>query len=481
MPAGTQAWRTVSQSSGRRRTALPRGTMPRPSTGSGWHTARLRRSGPPIRSFRHCVRPGKLRLTRLRRRFIEFRAGRPAMTASSDDTSSTSRSDRRKPARVRNRHYMIAPVAPGLTRQTLIDRLKPAADVEVVQTHAVERGSISPPIAVVRMTDESAAALRRSTGGALVIEPDRYLRAASFAGSSRAAAAMTPLSPGFAVTIQALSESGQPMEHAEVQIAGEQGVARGLTGKDGKVDFTLYGELPETITELLVKARSGYRALWRRWPNLQVDAVNKFNLEPLSLPKAPDWGAKAMRFDQLPSEYRGKEIKIALIDSGVATSHKQLAEIAHGIDIRGDADGRSWSQDVLGHGTQCAGIIAAIPDAASGVRGYAPEAELHVCRLPPDARCSDLLAALDYCVQSGIDVAFLGFGCERGSAIVEQRIEAAKRNGVAMIAAAGNSAGAVLFPAFSPHVLAVRAIGQVGSDPEHIQLANQSHPQSSLS
>jgi len=388
------------------------------------------------------------------------------MTASSDETSSTSRSDRRKPARVRNRHYMIAPVAPGLTRQTLIDRLKPAANVEIVQTYAVERGSISPPIAVVRMTDESAAALRRSTGGALVIEPDRYLRAASFAGSSRAAAAMTPLSPGFAVTIQALSESGQPMEHAEVQITGEQGVARGLTGKDGKVDFTLYGELPETITELLVKARSGYRGLWRRWPNLQVDAVNKFNLEPLSLPTAPDWGGKAMRFDQLQNEFRGKGIKIALIDSGVATSHKQLAKIAHGIDLRGDAEGRSWSQDVLGHGTQCAGIIAAIPDAASGVRGYAPEAELHVCRLPPDARCSDLLAALDYCVQNGIDVACLGFGCERGSAIVEQRIEAAKRNGVAMIAAAGNSAGAVLFPAFSPHVLAVGAIGQVGSYPE---------------
>jgi hypothetical protein len=388
------------------------------------------------------------------------------MTASLDDTSSTPRSDRRKSARVRSRHYMIAPAAPGVTRQTLIDRLKSAADVEIVQTYAVERGNISPPIAVVRMTDVSAAALRRSTGDTLVIEPDRYLRAASFVGSSRATAAMSPLSPGFATTIQAVSESGQPVEHAEVQIAGEQGVARGLTGKDGKVDFTLYGELPETITELLVKARSGYRALWRRWPNLQVDAVNKFSLEPLPQPKAPDWGAKAMRFDQLPSEYRGKEIKIALIDSGVATSHKQLAKINHGIDIRGDADGRSWAQDVLGHGTQCAGIIAAIPATAGGIRGYAPEAELHVCRLPPDARCSDLLAALDYCVQSGIDVACLGFGCERGSAIVEQRIAAAKQQGVAMIAAAGNSAGAVLFPAFSPHVLAVGAIGQVGSYPE---------------
>src|SRR6267154_1129976 len=125
------------------------------------------------------------------------------MTASSDDTSSTSRSDRRKPARVRNRHYMIAPVAPGLTRQTLtrqtlIDRLKPAANVEIVQTYAVERGSISPPIAVVRMTDESAAALRRSTGGALVIEPDRYLRAASFMGSSFMGSSFMGSSPAIA-------------------------------------------------------------------------------------------------------------------------------------------------------------------------------------------------------------------------------------------------------------------------------------------
>src|SRR5258707_11872464 len=133
------------------------------------------------------------------------------MTRSRDLHGTTSRSVRGNPPRISNRHYMIAPVAPGLTRQTLIDRLKPAANVEIVQTYAVERGSISPPIAVVRMTDESSAALRRSTGGALVIEPDRYLRAASFAGSSRAAATTTPLSPRFAVTIQALPENGQPM------------------------------------------------------------------------------------------------------------------------------------------------------------------------------------------------------------------------------------------------------------------------------
>ena len=395
------------------------------------------------------------------------------MTASSDDTSFASRSNRRKFASTRNSYYMIAPSGLGVTRQTLIDRLSRVADVEVVQTYA-ERGTISPPIAVVRTSDENAAALRRSTGGALVIEPDRYLRAASFMGSSfmsssppsPAIAAMNALGSGFALTIQVLTESGQPVEHAEVQLVGEQGAVQGLTDKHGKVDLTLYGELPDTVTELSVKPRAGYWGLWRHRPNLQADAVNTFTLESLSLPNALDWGGKAMRFDQLPTECRGTGIKIALIDSGIAISHKQLARIDHGIDIRGGGEGGSWSQDVFGHGTQCAGIISAIPDEAHGIRGYAPESELHVCRLPRDARCSDLVGALDYCLQTGIDIAFLGFGCNRGSAIVEQRIAAAKQQGVGIIAAAGNSAGAVLFPACSPHILAVGAIGQIGSYPE---------------
>src|SRR3981189_88535 len=395
------------------------------------------------------------------------------MTASSDDTSFASRSDRRKFASTRNSYYMIAPSGRGVTGQTLIDRLNRVADVEVVQTYA-ERGTISPPIAVVRTSDENAAALPRSTGGALIIEPDRYLRAASFMGSSfmgssppsPAIAAMNALGPGFAITIQVMTESGQPVEHAEVQLVGEQGAVQGLTGKDGKVDLILHGALPDTVTELLVKPRSGYWGLWRHRPNLQADAVNTFTLESLSLPNALDWGGKAMRFDQLPTECRGTGIKIALIDSGIAISHKQLARMDHGIDIRGGGEGRSWSQDAFGHGTQCAGIISGIPDEAREISGYAPESELHVCRLPCDARCSDLVAALDYCLQTGIDIACLGFGCERGSAIVEQRIAAAKQQGVGIIAAAGNSAGTVLFPACSPHVMAVGAVGQTGSYPE---------------
>ena len=388
------------------------------------------------------------------------------MTASSDETRAAPRANRRKPASA-NR-YMIAPAAPGITRQALIDRLGRLDNVEILRTSAERDAGPCPPVAAVRMSDETAAALRRSSAGTLVIEPDRYMRAASFAATVPRFRAMPPTTafgPEFAVTIQVLGEGGKPVERAEVCVVGEQASAQGLTGKDGRVELTLHSELPETISELFVNARSGYWGLWRHRPELQADTPNTITLKRLALPDTQEWGGKAMRFDQLPTEFRGAGVKIALIDSGVATSHKQLAGIKYGIDIRGGEE-RSWAQDYMGHGTPCAGLIAAVPDVTLGIRGYAPESELHVCRLPPDARCSDIVAALDYCLEAGIDVACLGFGCKRGSAIVEQRIAAAKRQGVGIVAAAGNSAGMVLFPACSPHVLAIGAIGQTGSYPE---------------
>jgi subtilisin len=46
-----------------------------------------------------------------------------------------------------------------------------------------------------------------------------------------------------------------------------------------------------------------------------------------------------MRFDLIPNQCSGAGIKIAVIDSGVATSHRQLTGIDHGIDL-GDAEGQ---------------------------------------------------------------------------------------------------------------------------------------------
>ena len=157
------------------------------------------------------------------------------MTASYHDWRSASRRRGRKPAPAR--HYMIAPAALGVTRQALVDRLSRLGNIEILRTYAELPLTSSPPIAVVRMSDEAAAALhryavalRRSTAGAFIIEPDRYLRASSFAGVSpkfQPKPVMSVLGPGLAVAIRVLSENGEPVEQAEVRTPRGAGVSPG--------------------------------------------------------------------------------------------------------------------------------------------------------------------------------------------------------------------------------------------------------------
>ncbi len=99
------------------------------------------------------------------------------MATSPDDARPTSSDNRRK--QVRTTQYMIAPAGAGISAQTLADQLNRFGNI--LWTHD-QRGVSGPPIAIVRMPDEAAEVLRRSTGGSLIIEPDSHLRAASFAG-----------------------------------------------------------------------------------------------------------------------------------------------------------------------------------------------------------------------------------------------------------------------------------------------------------
>ena len=392
----------------------------------------------------------------------EGRRSETSPRAAPKTSGETTRAGGRKRLASRSMPCAVAPTSPGMTGQALVGRLGDLEVLRMIESPAM----VGPPVAVVRATAEQAAALRQSAGGALVVEYDAPLRPAAFAPATMSAPAVVfALGEGFDTTIQVLNDGDHPLEQAEVEIVGQHWTAQGLTGSDGKVALSLHGELPETVMELLIRPRADAWGLWKRDPQLQAGESNTVNLRTLAEAKKPGWGAHAMGFDRLPPGYGGAGVKIALIDTGVATSNERLGDLEHGIDA-GRGDDRSWSQDSVGHGTLCAGILAARSASEDGLRGYAPDAELHVCKLPLDAACSDLVAALDACIGAGVDVVCVGHGSGRGSAIVEQRMTAAKERGIAIIAPAGNTGGPVQFPACSPHVLAVGAIGRSGTFPE---------------
>ncbi|WP_082596100.1 S8 family serine peptidase [Rhizobacter sp. Root16D2] len=115
---------------------------------------------------------------------------------------------------------------------------------------------------------------------------------------------------------------------------------------------------------------------------------------------------------------RGEGVRIALIDTGVDTTHPDL----HGriVATRDFVDGRAAQFDADRHGTEVAGVIAAVANNRQGIVGVAPQATLSVykaCWQRPateggGARCNSftLAQALGASIDDGARIINLSLG-----------------------------------------------------------------------
>lgn len=373
----------------------------------------------------------------------------------------------------------IAPLQFSVIEQTL----RSSPDIEVIDTVGPKNivgvladgmGDV-PSVLVARMTEQKAAMLHQQAQGRLIVERDQALALLDVIQEpSMVASSNLTTGPVLSAAFVVLGKDSTPVKDAEVYLFGSMLPASGVTNERGQVTLTLYGETPQSIRSLYVKPKSDYWSFYQQQPDITTDEANVVGLRPLSdwpsLASFPQqqtlgWGQKAMRLDQLPGNYRGQGVKIAVIDSGAATTHEDLKKIRFGFDvINKKTNPNTWNEDTVSHGSHCAGIIAGA-DNSFGVRGFAPDAEIHVCKLFPGGQISQLIDALEYCIEKQIDVANLSLGGAEPSEALEQQIQRAKRAGVACIVAAGNSGGRVQYPGASPNVLAVAAIGRVNEFP----------------
>lgn len=331
-------------------------------------------------------------------------------------------------------------------------------------------------VLVARMTDQKAGVLLQQGQGRLVVERDQYLNLMepAFSQPGMVSNVLPTTGPALVANVIVVSKDGTPLPDAEVMLFGSMLPARANTDAAGIATLTLFGESPGSIRGLYVKPKADFWSFYQRDPDITTDEPNVVVMRMLSewpsLTGFPHtqvfgWGQKAMRLDQLPGNYRGQGIKIAVIDSGAATTHEGLSRIRAGFDIVNKrTNPNTWNEDTLGHGSHCSGVIGAT-DLAHGVRGFAPEAEIHACKLFPGGQVSQLIDALEYCIAHQIDVVNLSLGGAEPSEALEQQILRAKRAGIACIVAAGNSGGPVQYPASSPNVLAVGAIGKLDEFP----------------
>ncbi|WP_151446091.1 S8 family serine peptidase [Lacisediminimonas profundi] len=354
----------------------------------------------------------------------------------------------------------------------IVDIIKPKAGIGAFAAGMGDSSSVM----VARMADEKASVLQQQGQGRLIVEHDQslHLLDPSQAVPGLVSGFMTQGGVPAQVGIVVLGSNNAPVAGAEVYLFGSLLPANATTDEQGRAVLTLYGETPESITALYVKPKADYWSFYQRNPDIDFQSPNGVGLRPLaewpSLSMFPQqqalgWGQRAMRLDRLPPQFRGQGIKIAIIDSGAATSHDDLKGLHLGIDILNKKTAPDkWSEDMIAHGSHCAGVIAG-GDGPHGVRGFAPDAEIHVCKLFPGGQVSQLIDALEYCIEQQVDVVNLSLGGAQPSEALEQQLLRARRQGIACIVAAGNSGNEVQYPASSPHVLAVAAIGKLGEFP----------------
>ena len=200
----------------------------------------------------------------------------------------------------------------------------------------------------------------------------------------------------------------------------------------------------------------------------------------------PDlWGIKQLNCEKAWDHAQGDGVVVAVVDTGVDRSHPDLADNmwTNSREIPGngiDDDHNGYVDDVFGwnfysnsnnpnddfgHGTHCAGTIAAEGNNSIGVIGVAPHAKIMALKfLGSDGSGSSDNGALAirYAAENGAKVISNSWGTDGVSSdpVVESAIDYARSLGCIVVVAAGNSSHdvATASPACYPPVITVAAL-----------------------
>lgn len=340
-------------------------------------------------------------------------------------------------------------------------------DLRILDEEDEEDGS-----KLLLLSDAELARLKARTPG-LIIEPNIFYKF----GVHPLLEYFNTLHPparGKVVTVRVLDgTNNRPLAGVPVYLVtgtsrGWYSGYRGITGKDGVCQVTV-AQSRLTFEALIIDPEAGY---WtKRLPGVTINRALTVALRPLPCNSKAlyDWGhAFAGMNDDLP--HKGEGVTIGIIDSGVSDDHPGLHPAGGRNCVRRE-NSALWHEDASGHGTHCAGVVAATIASRKGVKGYAPKARIFAYKTVPKGKHGPIgdaiVRAVKQAVKDGCDIISMSFGSSESGAhtALSQALVKAYEKGVFCVAAAGNEAGAVNYPAAFPLVMGVGAFGKLGAYP----------------
>jgi subtilisin family serine protease len=179
-----------------------------------------------------------------------------------------------------------------------------------------------------------------------------------------------------------------------------------------------------------------------------------------------NWAHKLMHIDEAWARATGKGIKIGIVDTGCDINHPDLKDAI--VDCKNFSNSPGRCEDLNGHGTHVAGIVAA-KVTGRGVSGIAHDASLYIAKAIDNSGVGDsnnITRAIEACTEAGCDVINLSLGSPEEYVPMSMAIKRAVDRNIIVVAAAGNSGDNndltidEQWPARLPFVISVAAINK---------------------
>ncbi|WP_369370607.1 S8 family serine peptidase [Promicromonospora sp. Populi] len=190
------------------------------------------------------------------------------------------------------------------------------------------------------------------------------------------------------------------------------------------------------------------------WLDAPVRALDADSMPQIGAPAAWESG------------YTGEGVTVAVLDSGLDSSHPDLDDVVVGAR---DFTGSGNTEDHYGHGTHVASIVLGSGDASAGTnRGVAPDADLLVGKVLDDfggGETSSIIDGMEWAAGQGADVVNLSLGSPEeftdGTDPWAMAVDTlSAQHGTLFVVAAGNagSYGTVSTPGSANSALTVGAV-----------------------